>query len=56
MLQGTWSLACTKFFRCAWTSIPNMEKKIKNILLQTKNSKVIIFIGGDILSFSTNKG
>ena len=50
------TLACTKFFRCAWTSIPNMEIINKKYLIKTKNSKMIIFIGGSILSFSTNKG
>ena len=49
-------LACTKFFRCARTSIPNMEIINKKYLIKNKNSKIIIFMRGGILSFSTNKG
>ena len=50
------TLACTKFFRCARTSIPNMEIMNKKYLIKTKNSKIIIFMRGGILSFSTDKG
>ena len=50
------SLAFSKFFRCARTSIPNMEIINKKYLMKTKNSKIIIFMRGGILSFSTNKG
>ena len=56
ILREACTIACTKFFRCAWTSIPNMEIINKKYLIKTKNSKIIIFIGGSILSFSTNKG
>ena len=49
-------IACTKIFRCARTSIPNIEIINKKYLIKTKNSKIIIFMRGGILSFSTNKG
>ena len=42
-----------QIFRCARSSIPNLEKKN---LIKPKNSKLIIFMRGGILSFSTNKG
>ena len=48
-------LACTKFFRCDWTSIPNMEIINKKYLIKTKNSKIIIYMRVGILSFSANK-
>ena len=51
-----YTLACTNFVRCARSSIPNMEIINKKYLIKTKNSKMIIFMSGDILSFSTNKG
>ena len=42
-------------FPLAWND-PNMEIINKKYLIKTENSKMIIFIGGSILSFSTNKG
>ena len=52
----TCALACTKFFRYASSSIPNMDIINKKYLIKTNNSKMIIFMRGGILSFSTNKG
>ena len=50
------NLACTKFFRFAKSSIPNMELINKKYLIEATNSKIIIFMRGGILSFSPNKG
>ena len=35
-----------QIFRCARTSIPNMEIINKKYLIKTKNSKIIIFMRG----------
>ena len=49
------TLACTKFCRCARTSIPKMEIINKKYLIMKNKFKIIIFMRGGILSFSTNK-
>ena len=47
--------ACTNIFRCAKSSIPNMEIINKKYLIKTKNSKMIIFMRGGILSAKNEK-
>ena len=44
-----------QIFRCARSSIPNMEKVNENIQVRQKNSKTIIYMRGGMLSFCTNK-
>ena len=55
-VQAMVNSACTKFVRCAKSSIPNMEILNKTYMFKPKNSKMIIFMRGGILIFSTNKG
>ena len=43
------TLACTKFFRCARSSIPNTENINKKYSIKTTNSKPIIYMRGVLI-------